>query len=288
MDAAFNDFAFTGHVGETKTVQSVYGYHYIQILGQKGSETGYKIAYLSKPIVASTETDNTASNAASQFAATSRNQKDFEANAKKQNLPVLPSQEFGQNDFSIPGLGESRELVRWAYDNKPGEVSEPMDVNDNYIVAIITSVSPKGLATPSAVRQSVEPIIRNEKKAQLIIARQIKGATLDEIAKNAKQTVQQADSIAFSAFIVPGVGNEPQFIGAAFNKQLLNKVSTPIAGHSGVFVVTSGGVAGAANMGQTAETQKQQIEQRLKQQASQAVAALRKAADIDDNRSRFY
>lgn len=288
MDAAFNDFAFNGHVGETKTVQTVYGYHYVEILKQKGSETGYKIAYLSKPIVASTETDNTASNAASQFAATSRTQKDFEANAKKQNLQILSSQEFKRNDFSIPGLGESREMVRWTYDNKPGDVSEPMDINDNYIVAIITSVSPKGLATPNSVRQSVEPLVRNEKKAQLIIAQQIKGSTLDEIAKNAKQTVQQVDSIAFSAFIVPGVGNEPQFIGAAFNKQILNKVSTPIAGHSGVFVVTSRGVTGAANMGQTAEIQKQQIEQRLKQQASQAVSALRKAADVDDNRSKFY
>ncbi|HEX5153844.1 MAG TPA: peptidylprolyl isomerase [Parafilimonas sp.] len=288
MDDAFNNFSFTGKPGETKMVQTVYGYHYVEILGQRGSETGYKIAYLSKPIVASPETDNAASNGASQFAAGSRNQKDFEANAKKQNITVLPSQEFRENDFSIPGLGESRALVRWAYDNKPGAISEPMNVNDNYVVAMLTGVNKKGLATPNAVRISVEPVVRNEKKAKVIIEKQMKGATLEQVSQNAHQPVQTADSLSFSAFVVPALGNEPQFIGAAFNKQLLNKLSSPIAGNSGVYVVSSEGVSGASNIGQTAAMQKQQVEQMLKQQASQAITSLRKAADITDNRAKFY
>jgi hypothetical protein len=100
--------------------------------------------------------------------------------------------------------------------------------------------------------------------------------------------VQTADSLSFTAFVVPALGNEPQFIGAAFNKQILNKLSAPIAGHAGVFVVRSEGVSGTSNIGQTAETQKQQTEQTLKQQASQAVASLRKAADVEDDRSKFY
>jgi len=288
MDEGFNNFSFTGKPGETKTVQTVYGYHYVEILGQRGGETGYKIAYLSKPIVASPETDNAASNNASQFAAVSRNQKDFEANAKKQNVTVLPSQEFKQNDFSIPGLGESRTLVRWAYDNKPGAISEPMNINDNYVVAMLTSVSKKGLASPNTARLSVEPVVRNEKKAKSIIEKQMKGTTLEQVSQNAHQSVQRADSLSFSAFVVPTLGNEPQFIGAAFNKQLLNKLSTPIAGTSGVYVVHPEGISGASNIGQTAAMQKQQIEQMLKQQASQAIASLRKAADITDNRAKFY
>ena len=100
--------------------------------------------------------------------------------------------------------------------------------------------------------------------------------------------MQTTDSLGFSAFVVPALGNEPQFIGAAFNKQVLNKLSAPIAGHAGVFVVRSEGVSGTSNVGQTAEMQKQQIEQMLKQQAAQAVTALRKAADVTDYRSKFY
>jgi len=288
MDPGFNNFAFTGRVGETKVVQTVFGYHYVEILGQRGGETGYKIAYLSKPIDASPETDNAASNAASQFAAKSRTYKDFEANAKKQNITMLPSQEIKQIDFSIPGLGESRELVRWLYDNKPGAVSQPMNVNNNYVVAVITSISEKGLASAGAVAQTVEPLVRNEKKAQIILAKDMKGSTLEQVSQNAHQAVQTIDSLNFNAFVVPGLGNEPQFIGASFNKQLLNKLSSPIAGNSGVYVVRSESVYAASNMGQTAIVQKQQTEQMLKQQASQAIAALRKAADITDNRAKFY
>jgi peptidyl-prolyl cis-trans isomerase D len=288
MDPAFNDFALTGHVGETKVIQTVYGYHYVEILGQKGGETGYKIAYLAKPITASTETDNAADNAASQFAASSQNQKVFEANAKKQNLTVLSSQEFKQNDFTVPGLGESRDLIRWAYENKVGAVSTPININDNYIVAILTSVSAKGLASPNSVQATVEPLVRNEKKAKIIIDKKMKGSSLQQVAQSAQQSVQNADSLSFGAYVVPAIGNEPKFIGAAFNKQLLNKMSSPIAGNAGVFVVQSAGVFAAASIGQTAELQKQQLEQMLKQQASQAITALRKAADIEDDRYKFY
>ena len=288
MDENFNDFAFTGHVGQTKTVHTVFGYHYVEILGQKGSETGYKIAYMSKPIEASAETDNAANNAASQFAAASRNQEKFTTNAKTQKLLIIPSQEIKENDFTVPGLGESRELVKWIYDNKTGAVSDPVNIQNNYVVAMLTGISKKGLASPMAVQQTVEPLVRNEKKAQVIIAQQMKGSTLDDISKNAHQPVQVADSINFSAFVVSSLGSETQLIGAAFNKQLLNKVSTPIAGHSGVFVVRSESVSGVSNLGQTAEIQRQQSEQMLKQQASQAITALRKAADVKDNRSKFY
>ncbi len=288
MDDGFNDFAFTGHIGETKTVHTVFGYHYVEKLGEKGGETGYKIAYLSKPIEASEETDNAASNASSQFAAASRDQQKFTDNAKAQKLLIMPSQEIKANDFTVPGLGESRELVKWLYDNKAGAISDPVNIQGNYVVAMVTGISKKGLASPSAVQQTVEPLVRNEKKAQMIIAQQMKGSTLDEVSKNAHQPIQVADSINFAAFVVPSLGAEAQLIGAAFNKQLLNKVSSPIAGHSGVFVVRSESVSGVSNIGQTAEMQKQQSEQMLKQQASQAVTALRKAADIKDYRSKFY
>ena len=153
MDPGFNDFAFTGHVGETKTVQTMYGYHYVEILGQKGSQEGYKIAYLAKPISASEETDNTASNAAAQFAAASRTATQFQTNAKNDKLSILPSQEFKENDFTIPGLGDSRDLIKWAWKAEVGDVSEPVNVDSKYVVAMLTNVSPKGDATASSAKK---------------------------------------------------------------------------------------------------------------------------------------
>ena len=116
----------------------------------------------------------------------------------------------------------------------------------------------------------------------------MKGNTLEDYAKNAHQQVQTVDSLSFRSFIVPGLDNEPQFIGAAFNKQIQGKVSSPIAGMKGVFVLKGEGISGVANMGQTAEMMRTQMEQALKQPMSQEVTALRKAADVKDYRSKFY
>jgi len=288
MDESFNDFSFTEKPGETKIVHTVFGYHYVEILSQTGSTTGYKIAYLSKPITASSETDNAASNAAAQFSANSRNSKEFQANAKKQNLTITTSPEFAENDFNIPGVGESRTLIKWAYDNSVGDISDPENVDNKYIVAMVSAVNKKGLSSPHAVQQTVEPLVGNEKKAQRIINLQFKGSTLEQVSASAHQPVKNVDSLSFNAFVVPELGNEPEFIGAAFNKQIQNKISSPIAGNTGVFVVKSGGVTGVSTLGQTAEAQKSQIEQSLKQQAAQEVTVLRKAADIKDYRSKFY
>lgn len=288
MDENFNDFSFTGKTGDTKIVHTVFGYHYVEILGQTGASTGYKIAYLSKPIQSSSETDNNASNAASQFAAGSRNSDQFQANAKKQHLIVMTSPEFGKNDFSITGVGENRALIKWAYDNKTGDISDPQNIDNKYVVAMVSAINEKGTSSAHAVQQTVEPLVRNEKKAQIIINKQFKGTTLEQVSANAHQPVKNVDSLSFTSFVVPELGNEPQFIGAAFNKQLQNKISNPIAGITGVFVLKSGGVTGVASMGQTAEAQKTQIEQMLKQQAAQEVTVLRKAADVEDDRSKFY
>jgi len=83
MVPTFNDFIFGKPAGEKGIVKSPYGYHYIEILSQKGSSPAYKIAYLSKPILASDETVNGASTKASQFIVENRTLKEFEDNARK-------------------------------------------------------------------------------------------------------------------------------------------------------------------------------------------------------------
>ena len=117
------------------------------------------------------------------------------------------------------------------------DVSEPFEINNNYIVAVITADNKAGLLSASAARPQVESLVRNEKKAQQIISVKIMGSTLEEIAKNAGSSVMTADSISFQAFVVPNIGNEVKVIGAAFNKDLKGKWSAAIAGTSAVFVI---------------------------------------------------
>jgi len=289
MVEEFNDFVFTGKPGDKKVVQTSFGFHYIEILGDKGSSPAYKIAYLSKPVTASQETINAANSAASQFAANNRDIKQFEATAAKLNKPPLVASDIKENDFSIGTIGENRQFVRWIYDNKAGEVSEPFEVSDKYVVAIITAINKPGLMSARAAKQRVEPIIRNEKKAKQIIAAKIKGNTLDAIAKSAGVAVQKADSVSFQAFIIPNIGNEVKIIGSSFNKQIQNKVGAPVAGATGVFVLRGEAISATSSLSANAAMLRQTLEAQMKSQiGNTSMNALRQSASVKDYRSTFY
>ena len=292
LSKEFAEVAFYGNTGEKKVVkvenQAYSGYHYIEVIKQNKTEPAYKIAYLAKPIEASQETINTANNAANQFAANSRNKKQFDDNATKQKLPVLSALDLKQNDFQVAGLGDSRQFIRWIYENKPGDVSEPYEIADKYVVAVVTGVADKGLMSVEKARPVAAQLVMNEKKAQKIIAN-LKGNTLDQISKSANVSVLHADSVGFAQPFIPNIGNEPKIAGAAFNKSLQAKISEPIAGNTGVFVMKDENVSALANTNINAEQLRKQLAMQQKQMGGyRSIEALKKAADIKDNRFEFY
>ena len=287
MVPTFNDFIFGGKPGDKGIVKTDFGYHYIEILSQKGSSTAYKIAYLAKPVLASTETISAASTAAIQFAATSKNKKLFDENALKLNKPTSVSGEIKENDFSISGLGKSRQLIRWIYEHETGDVSEPTEIGEKYVVAVITSVNKPGLPSVASLRPLVENFVRNEKKASQIIETKFKGNTLEAYAASAGVQVQKSDSLLFGNSFVPGVGQEGKFIGAAFNKNLQGKASEQIAGVSGVYALRVEKIATVNNSTDPAVV-KQGILQNQRVAVYRGMEALRKAATVKDYRSKFY
>jgi peptidyl-prolyl cis-trans isomerase D len=286
MVPAFNDFSFDNTVGTKGVVKTDFGYHIIEILKQTPRNPAYKIAYLSKSILPSNETINAASAAAAQFAATSKDLKAFNANAIKQGLQVLPAIGIRENDFEIQGIGESRTMVRWVYDKSVNTVSDPFEIGDNYFVAIITNEDKPGLASVETARPQVEGIIRDQKKAEKIKVK-LTGANLDAIASAASTSVQKADSLSFNYTMVPGVGNEPKLLGAAFNKSLVNKVSTPIAGNTGVFVVSVNNLS-AKPAQQDLAFFADELLNRTRSVFYRTNLALKKVATIVDNRSKLY
>ncbi len=283
----FADFIFYGSTGEKKIVKTDFGYHYIEILNQKGFEQAYKVAYLSRPIMASQQTENTASGAANQFAGESRDAKSFDANATKQNLTKLIAQEIKANDIMVPGLGSSRQLVRWVNDASVGEVSEPFNIEDKYIVAVLTEINKEGLMSPAKARALVEFQVRNQKKAEAIKKKIGTANSLDAVATATQQSVLNADSVRFSSPFIPNVGQEPKVIGAAFNKAYQSAVSAPIAGNGGVFVLKTEAISAVPDAGLNADEQRKMMMQQMRQSAGfRAVDALRKAANVKDERSK--
>jgi peptidyl-prolyl cis-trans isomerase D len=286
MVPAFNDFSFDNPVGTKSVVKTDFGYHYMEVLKQTAKGPAYKIAYLSKMVMPSNETINAASTAAAQFASSSKDVASFNANAVKLAKQVIPATGIKANDFDIQGIGTARNIVRWAYEKDVNTVSEPFELGDNYIVAVITSEEKEGLASVAAARPQVEGIIRDKKKAEKIKAT-IKGTTLDAIAANANAIVQRADSIGFNFAMITGLGNEPKLVGAAFNKALLNKVSEPIFANTGVYTISVNGIS-AKQAQQDPLFFKDELLERTRSVMFRSISSLKKVAKIEDNRSKLY
>jgi len=286
MVGPFNDFSFDNSVGTKGVVKTDFGYHYIEVLKQTPRSPAYKIAYLSKAILPSSETIGAASAAAAAFATASKDIKSFNQEAVKLNKQTFPAVGIKSMDYEIPGLGESRSLVRWVYENDLNSVSEPTEIGDSYFVAIITGEEKAGLASVASAKPQVEGILRDQKKATQI-KQSFKGNTMDAIAASAKTIVQPADSINFNYSLIPGIGNEPKLVGAAFNKAFLNKPSAPIAGNAGVFVIS------VKSQGAKAATQdlvsfESDLLNRTRSVIYRTNIALKKVAKIKDNRMKVY
>jgi peptidyl-prolyl cis-trans isomerase D len=289
MVKEFNDFVFDGKKGDKQILKTQFGYHYVEIMDQKNFEPAYRIAYFARKIEPSQETDENASGLASQFAGESRELTAFEANAKKDKLAVIPANNISPVDFSVPGLGTSRTLVRWIFDAKLGDVSEAVSVDDKYVVAIVTEINKKGTMPEAKARPIIEPILRNRKKAEQISGKLASDASLQAVSTATGQAIARADSLAFSSPYIPNLGPEPRVIGYAFDKQLTGKaVSRPVAGNQGVFVLKVEQVSARANYsGDIEQTRQamQQTEENILQRA--AVEPLKKVAKIKDNRAKF-
>lgn len=294
-DPAFNDFMFTNPIGTKGVVKTVYGAHYVEILSSKGGGNAYKVAYLYKPIEASNETTNAASNEATKFAANSRNKKSFDENAdklfKEKGINKSVATNITPTSVDVMGLGQSRDFVKAIYAADQGDVLQPARVGNNYVVAIVTEVLKDGTQSAATARLAVQPLLINEKKAELIKNKIGNITTLEAAATVLGKTVEVADSIRFSGASSTVLGMEQKVIGAAFNKANANKViNQAINGAQGVYVVQVNSVAATPLDNANVAQQRSQRYMQAKQQAMymQPSQALRESATIKDNRAKFF
>jgi peptidyl-prolyl cis-trans isomerase D len=294
LSKEFAEVAFYGQTGDKKVVKTenagYSGYHYIEVVNQKKIETAFKIAYLARPILASNETINRASGLAAQFAGESRSLKTFDENATKKKLNKFPA-DVKPNDAMIMGLGESRELIRWVFnDAKKGMVADhPFLIGDKYVVAAVNQVFEKGTMPVEKARPLVEYKIRNNKKAEQIIKKIGNANSLEAIAQANKQNIMRADSIVFASSFIPNVGNELKVLGASFNKDFQTKVSGPIKGEMGVFVIKVENISAVANPNFDAKQQQTTMQQQLGGMAGyRTVEIMKKSASVKDYRVKFF
>ncbi len=292
MVKPFNDAAFEGKKGDIKVVQTNFGYHILNILDKGKDVKKVKVAILERKIEPSQATYNQIYAKAIKFASENNTLELFNSAVTKQNLVKKLATNLSESDKAIPGLDQPRAVLRWIYTSDKLAVSEPIDITDRYIVAALTAVRKKGTAPLEQVKTEIELQVRKEKKAEKLAEQINKAKTgvsnLQDLAIKLKLPFENANGISFSAYSLPSSGVEPKVIAAGTNFGK-SKISEPIIGNNGVYVVYVSNITNAPIAPNSYADSKKRMGYTYQSRASyECNNALKKLADIVDNRSKFY
>jgi peptidyl-prolyl cis-trans isomerase D len=282
MVKPFNDFVFANPVGKIGLVETDFGFHIINITDKQDA---VRLATIAQKIEPSEATTDKIYQTAVKFEMDA-NEKDFEKVAKDAKLTVNPSVKVKAMDESFGSAGNQRQIVRWAYENdtKVGDVKRFEIANVGNIIAKVKKVNEAGLMPVADARPGIESILKNKKKTEILKAK-MKGSSLDAIAKANASTVQQAIDITLENANLPNAGQERKVVGTAFATPA-NKLSAPIEGNSGVFVVQTKLVTKAPVLKNYADYVAK-VKAQTGSYSGRVIPALKAEADIEDNRVKF-
>ncbi len=286
MVPVFNDYVFQNNEGDLGVVKSQFGFHIIDIQEQTDKEKAVKLATIVREIEASEKTTNDLFAETTKFEIAAK-KGDFAELAKSSDLTARPVKGVKALDENIPGVGRQRSIVSWAFNEETnvGDVKR-FDVPQGYVVVQVTGENEKGLMNVEDASITATPIIKNNKKAEILKSR-IKGNTLAEIAQNQGVQVQTSNALNLKSPTLTGAGNEPEVVGAAFSLKE-GATSAPLQGKNGVYVVKVVKRNEATPLDNYKAFSVQESNKRTSGVNTKAYNALKEATEIEDNRSRFY
>jgi peptidyl-prolyl cis-trans isomerase D len=279
---------FDGKPGERKVVKTSFGWHYIEVLSWIKPSLQYKVAYLTQKIIASQQTEDNAVQEATSFAGNARDRKSFDTSFEKTLKPKGINKGIGldikRTDGSVKGLGFSRQLVKDIYSAKLGEVLKPIQVGNDWVVAVVTETISEGTQSVAKVRPGIEPMLRTKKKAEQLKQRIGKVTTLDAATSVLGNQQQVIDSLRMSVGAPrANFPYDPKAYGAIFNPANKGKiVPEVIIGDQGIYVIQVDNVtATPSESSNVADMRKQQAGQT----SNDPIGPLKKAASIKDKRA---
>ena len=284
MVPEFRDFTFENNKGDIGVVKSDFGFHVIEILGQKNRQRAIKVGTIARIIEPSEATVSKVFRDAASF----ENEVvkgDFQEVAKTSNYTVRPVNSVKILDENIPGLGNQRSIVRWAFeeDAEVGDVKR-FPIANGFAIAQLTAKNKAGLMSTENASVTALPAIRKEKKAKLIKER-VSATTLNDIATAEGQTVKSALAITMKNPTLTGAGREPKIVGAAFGFNE-GETSKLIVGDNGVYMLEVTKVTPAVELDNYQAFANQVATTKANAANTKLYEALKEAADIEDNRAK--
>lgn len=212
----------------------------LQVMNKKSMQTKYKVAVVKREVEFSKETYNAAYNKFSQFVAQNTTIDSMVKNAEESGYTLMPRTDLSSAEHYVGGVRSTREALKWIFAAKPGEVSPLYECgeNDHLMVVALDKIHEAGYRDINSVAEMLRAEIRRDKKAEKIMEEMKKYNSIAQV-KGMKDAVR--DSVKHVTFSAPAYisvtrSSEP-VIGAVAAKTAANKVSAPIKGNGGVYMI---------------------------------------------------
>ena len=264
----------------------------LQVTNKKAAKDKYKVAVIKRPVEFSKETYSKAYNDFSQFIAANNTLEKMAANAEDAGYRLLDKTDLYSSEHGIGGVRGTKDALKWAFEAKAGDVSGLYECgeSDRMMVVGVASIVPEGYRPLALVKDQLRAEVLRDKKAEKIMAdMKAANATSFDQYKNMANAV--SDSVKHVTFAAPAYvpvlrASEP-LVSAYASVADLNKLSAPIKGNGGVFVLQP---YAKEKLNETFDqkTEESTLANMHARMASQFMSDLYLKADVKDKRYLFF
>ena len=279
----------TAPVGKPYILNTAYGTHIVSVTRKSKPVTKKQVAVFEKEVIAGEETRGGYYAQANKFMGiASGSLQNYRRAVDSLGVYSHPVNRMLESSERLGSIENTKEITRWAFENKPGKVSEIKTIDQKYfIIAALTGVHKEGYSPLADVTEQISDQLYSEKalaKKKAEVAEAIKGETdLQSIADKLGSTVSSQSGVAFSS-----MGRQmldPAFIGAVASAKE-GEICGPVAGNTAVYVFRVGSRETGAFY---TEDDAKMRDARMGQYISQMIIPVMiQDADVKDNRARFY
>jgi len=278
----FSDVCFASKKGELKIIETKYGIHIAEIMNfSKEEKEKVRLAIISQEVRPGNTTVNDYFTQARDFSAeVGNNIEKFDETVAKNGLTKRIANNIEPSTEVIAGIENPGSIINWLYkdDTEKASVSSAFQDGDMFIVAIVTEVREEGTAPLELVKEKVTAQVVKMKKGEQFSKEMASVTDLPKVAKN----------MSFSSSRLNNDGVEYSVISTAVNSEK-DKVSKPIIGENGVYVLKVTSVTGGEITDDIDVTNDKNNAQRMNdfRITREMFEAVKEAADVEDNRHKF-
>jgi len=286
LSGDFRDILYGLRKGKTFGPYKDGNYYVLSKMIDKKREGGVNkvlLANIHQQIVPSNESSN------QNYRLASRIEFDAKTNLSlnQNNYSVENYETLNPYDSGIPGISDSRSVIKWIYDEstKVDEIKR-FTLTEGYLIGRIKEINKERLPGVGDVSDNVKNEILKKIKFDYI-KKKYKTPTIESIAEDYNMDIQRASAVTQYDPVLVGAGAEPYIIGASFALEP-GEVSNLLLGKEGIYIIHSISKEIAEDLNLNSAISRSLSDREIERIFSIIPEVLESSADIKDNRSLYY